>query len=461
MKTDQKIIIVGGGITGLAAAYRLEQIAPQAQVTLLEASGHIGGKLFTEQLDGFRVEAGADSFLSRKPRGVGLCEELGIGGDLVGRKPENRQTFVKRHGQLHNLPEGLSGMVPTNIDALAKSSLVSAAGRARFAQEKTIPARVGDDDESLASFMTRRMGAEIYQQLIEPLMSGIYAGDGTKLSLLATFPQLREIEKEYGSLLVGLTQNKGGTPAAKYPPFTSLSGGMGDLPQTVLSHLQTTHVLLNSAVKAIVRQGKQYKLTLANGQSETADKVILTTPAWVTAQLTEKLDPDLAQSHAEIPHASSVTLTLGYNRAEIEHPINGYGYVIPRIENTEVLACTWTSSKWANRAPDDKVALRLFLGKYGRRPVVNDSDEEILALAQNELRETLGISAKPTFNRLYRWHNGMPQYTLGHLDRVTAIEERIAALDGLAVAGAPYRGVGIPDCIRAGEQAAEQLTLHN
>ncbi len=455
MSSNPNIIIIGGGITGLAAAYRLEQLAPNAQITLLEASNRIGGKLWSEDVHGFTVELGADSFLSRKPRGIGLCEELGLSTELIGRRPENKRTFVKRNGTLHDLPEGLTGLVPTNIDALAKSSLISAAGRERLAQETEIPARLGDDDESLTSFMTRRMGHEVYSQLIEPLMSGIYGGNGDKLSLLATFPQLRQIEKKHGSLLKGLGQTS--PKPSPYPPFISMRQGMGSLPKLVSARLKTTQVKLNSPAQSITRTGTGYRVTLTNGQSETADKILLTTPAFVTAQLTATLDQELAHTHSQIEHGSSVTLTLGYKQSEIDHPLNGYGYVIPGVEKADVLACTWTSSKWANRAPQEHVAIRVFLGKVGRRPIIDTPLEEITALAQAELQDTLGITAEPIMTKLSRWRNGMPQYMLGHLDRVTTIEKRVAQLENFAVAGAPYRGVGIPDCIRSGEQAAQQL----
>jgi oxygen-dependent protoporphyrinogen oxidase len=447
----KRVLIIGGGITGLAAAYRLEQL-PDVQVTLVEKETRLGGKLFTEQVDGFVVEAGADSFLSRKPRGVGLCEELGVAERLCGRDPRHNRTFIRRHGQLHSIPEGLSGLVPTNLDALNNTPLLSAAGKARVAQELHIPPAADPGDESIAAFMSRRMGREVYEELVEPLMSGIYAGDGSQLSLAATFPQLRQIEQKYGSLLYGLA-NPAAQPT-RYPPFVSFLAGMATMIDLLLACLQRTTILTGVGVLRLERAPFGYVAHREDGQRMLVDAVIVATPAYVAARLVEPLDRVLAEAHAAIPHASSVTVTLGYAAADLPQPLDGYGYVIPRVEGTDVLACTWSSSKWAGRAPDGFVQLRLYLGRYGGRDVLALSDEDLLAMAQGEVEETMGITARPPLQRLYRWLNGMPQYTIGHLVRLMTIEERLLHHPGLFLAGAAYRGVGIPDCIASGEQAA-------
>lgn len=448
----KRVLIIGGGITGLAAAYRLEQ-TPGVQVTLVEKETRLGGKLFTEQVDGFVVEAGADSFLSRKPRGVGLCEELGAAERLCGRDPRHNRTFIRRHGQLHPIPEGLSGLVPTNLEALNSTPLLSPEGKARVAQEPHLPPAVDPGDESIAAFMSRRMGREVYEELVEPLMSGIYAGDGAQLSLAATFPQLRQIEQKYGSLLKGLTGSNG--QPGRYPPFVSFSEGVGALVGILLSRLKRTTILSGLGVIGLERSAERYIAHLENGQSWSADAVIVATPAYVTARLVEPLDQTLAETHAAIPYASSVTVTLGYAAADLPQPLDGYGYVIPRVEGTEVLACTWSSSKWAGRAPDGFVQIRLYLGRYGGRNVLALSDEELVNMAQGEVAETMGITARPQLQCLYRWPNGMPQYTIGHLGRLDTIARRLVNQPGLFLAGAAYRGVGIPDCIASGETAAD------
>ncbi len=455
-QTSPRFLIVGGGITGLAAAWRLQNLWPEAQITLIERDTRLGGKIFTERQDGFVVEGGADSFLSRKPRGVGLSEELGLIDQFQGRQPEFARTYVRFAGQLHPLPEGLTGLIPTNLDALAKSSLLTDEGRDRVAQEFNLPPSPSPEDESIASFITRRLGQEVYERLVEPLMSGIYAGDGEQLSLAATFPQLRTLELRHGSLLKGLLagQMEAGKHSSAYPPFVSFAGGMGSLVNRLTEGLTRTTLLTGVGVKAIRPNFPGYTVLLENGQTWTADALILTTPAYVTARLVADLDAELAEAHAQIPYASSVTVSLAYAEADLPL-LDGYGYVIPRVENTDVLACTWTWRKWAGRAPQGYGLLRVYLGRYGRSDMTQLTDEALLALSRQELADTLGITAVPVRHWIYRWPHAMPQYTLGHLARLARIKTRLATLPGLFVAGAAYRGVGIPDCILLAEQAAE------
>lgn len=463
-----RVAIIGGGITGLAAAYRLHKLDPALEVTLLERDQRLGGKIMTEQIDGFTLEAAPDSFLARKPRGVGLCEELGIADQLYGRDPRHAKTFVKYEGRLYPLPSGLSGMIPTDLDALADNPLISSAGRERLAQEMELPPAsraAGDDDEAVGSFVSRRLGREVYEKLVEPLMSGIYAGNGDQLSLAATFPQLRQLELKHGSLLKGLTgsgeqktEERGqGAERPVYPPFVSLPGGMGVLVDALVQRLpQTT---LRTGVSATyVRSNRTlpgYEIALDNGTVLTADALILATPAFVTAQLLTDLDAELATAHAAIPYASSAIVTLAFRQADLAQPPEGYGYVIPRIANSDVLACTWSSNKWQGRAPAEMLLLRVYLGRYEQRDVTQLPDTKLLAMARQEIQETLGIDATPVLHRIYRWPLSMPQYLLGHLARLAQIEERLAHHPGLFLAGAAYRGVGIPDCIREGENAAQ------
>lgn len=455
----KRIVIIGGGIAGLAAAYHCEKVADKVAlgvaVTLIEREPRLGGKILTERMDGFVVEGAPDSFLSRKPRGVGLCEELGLAHQLHGRRPEHERTFVRRHGQLHRLPSGLTGMIPTNLDALTHSTLISPAGRERLAQEATLPPAPAKGDESVAHFVTRRLGREVYEQLVEPLMSGIYAGDGEQLSLAATFPQLRQLELKHGSLLKGLSAGEStGSSQAAYPPFVSLPGGMATLVEALQARLSRTELCTGVTVESIRRQGDGYAVVLADGRSVVADAVILATPAFATARLLADLDPLLADLHTQIPYASAAIITLAFAENDLAQPLNGYGYVIPQVEETDLLACTWTSSKWAGRAPAGSALIRVYAGRYGRRDVTRLSDANLLALARAEVESTLGIAATPVRTWLHRWPNAMPQYLLGHTERLAQIEERLARNPGLFLAGAAYRGVGIPDCIESGERAA-------
>jgi oxygen-dependent protoporphyrinogen oxidase len=446
-----RVVVVGGGIAGLAAARRLETVAPVLDVVLVERDDALGGKIRTERIDGFVVEAAPDSFLSRKARGVGLCEELGLGDELVGRRPEHRGSFVRRGDELHPLPEGLTGTIPTSLEAFEASELLSAAGKARFAAEVEVPAMSGHDDESVAAFVTRRFGREAYDALVEPLMTGIYGGDGEQLSLQATFPQLRALELEHGSVLSGLTA----PPPGERPPFVSLRGGMSVLVDSIRATLERTDVRLGRGAARVLRGGDGFEVELVGGETVAAQGVVLATPAFVTAEVVADLDPELAAVHAQIPYASSAVVTLAFPRAALEPPA-GYGYVVPRGEGSDVLACTWSSQKWEGRAPEDGVLLRVYAGRFGGRDVTEDSDEQLVDLARAEVA-FLGGVAEPLFSRVHRWPRGMPQYLLGHVQRLERIDAALAAHSGLAVAGAAYRGVGIPDCISSGEVAAESV----
>jgi protoporphyrinogen/coproporphyrinogen III oxidase len=444
-----RVAVIGGGIAGLAAARRLEALAPEAAVSLVERDVVLGGKIRTDRLDGFVVETAPDSFLSRKERGVGLCRELGLGDELIARRPEHRGSFVRRGDELHPLPEGLTGMIPTSLDALETTELLSAEGKVRFAAEADVPPSDGVEDESVAAFVSRRFGREAYDGLVEPLMTGIYGGDGEQLSLRATFPQLRAIEREHGSLLRGLTAT---SPEDAPPPFLSLRGGMDVLVDALRGGFERTEVLAGRGAGRVTRDGSCYRVRLSDDEALAVDGVVIATPAYVTAELLAELDPELAAIHAEIPYASSVVVSLGYSRADVV-PLDGYGYVIPRAEGGDVLACTWSSQKWEHRAPEECVLVRVYLGRFGGRDVTSDTDDELVAGARAEIA-FLGVSARPVLTCVHRWPLGMPQYVVGHLDRLERIDAGLAAHSGLALAGAAYCGVGIPDCIASGEAAA-------
>jgi len=446
-----RVAVIGGGVAGLAAARRLEALALEAAVSLVERDVVLGGKIRTDRLEGFVVETAPDSFLSRKERGVGLCRELGLGDELIARRPEHRGSFVRRGDELHPLPEGLTGMIPTSLDALETTELLSAEGKVRFAAEADVPPSDGVEDESVAAFVSRRFGREAYDGLVEPLMTGIYGGDGEQLSLRATFPQLRAIEREHGSLLRGLTATSPGDA----PPFLSLRGGMDVLVDALRGGFERTEVLAGRGAERVTRDASGYRVGLSDDEALAVDGVVIATPAYVTAELLAELDPELAAIHAEIPYASSVVVSLGYSRADVV-PLDGYGYVIPRAEGGDVLACTWSSQKWERRAPEECVLVRVYLGRFGGRDVTSDTDDELVAGARAEIA-FLGLSARPVLTCVHRWPLGMPQYVVGHPDRLERIDSALAAHSGLALAGAAYRGVGIPDCIASGEAAAESV----
>jgi oxygen-dependent protoporphyrinogen oxidase len=448
-----KVAVVGGGIAGLAAARRLEALLPDAAVVVVEASDRLGGKIVTERTDGFVIEGAPDSFLSRKERGIGLAQELGLGGELVARRPESARTFVRRGSELHRLPEGLTGMIPTNLDALASSTLLSDEGRARLHAEPDLPPLPAGDDESIASFLSRRLGREAYDRLVEPLVTGIYGGDGEQLSLGATFPGLRAVELEHGSLLRGL-QAQSGAESGR-PPFVSIRLGMDTLVSTLVESLECTELTLGTAALGLSSAEAGYAVETGGDVLE-ADGVVLAVPAFVTAELLRDLDRELAEAHAEIPYASSAVVTFAFREEEFERPLDGYGYVVPRVEGSDVLACTWTSSKWAGRAPEGFVLIRVYAGRFRERDVTLLADVDLVALARDELA-LVGVEAQPVLTRIQRWPDGMPQYVLGHPERLARIDAALGRHPGLALAGAAYRGVGIPDCIRSGEAAAASV----
>jgi protoporphyrinogen/coproporphyrinogen III oxidase len=451
-----KVVVVGGGIAGLAAARRLEQLLAGVEVVLVERESRLGGKLRTERGGGFVVEGAADSFLSRKARGVGLAEELGLGDELVGRRPGYARSFVKVNRELHQLPEGLTGMIPTNLDALAESALLTPDGRERLAAEAELAPEPELADESIASFVTRRLGPEAYERLVEPLMTGIYGGDGERLSLAATFPNLRALELEHGSVLRGLAAQP--TPAGGRPPFLSLRGGMETLSEALVASLERTRVMTGRAATGIRGAGRGFVVDVHGAEALAGDGVVVALPAFAAAELLAEVDAPLAEDLAAIPYASSAIVTLALVDEDLVRPLDGYGYVVPRASGSDVLACTWSSSKWEERAPAGFALVRVYAGRFGGRDVMEDTDDELVALAREELR-TLGIAAEPARTWIHRWPGGMPQYVLGHLERLARIEAAVARRPGLALAGAAYRGVGIPDCIASGEAAAESVAV--
>ncbi len=449
-------MIIGGGIAGLAAAYRLTRAAPGLALTLVESGPRLGGKILTERVDGFVIEGGPDTFLSYKPRGVGLCRELGLEDRLHGTNPEQRRTYVMRGGRLHDLPEGLTGLIPSRFGPMLKSGLISPLGKLRMGLDYLIPPRTADGDESLAAFVERRLGRELYRRMIEPLLSGIYAGDGAQLSLAATFPQLRQAELEHGGLIRGMLAAKkdGAARPSGRSAFLTPTTGLAEIVEALEARLAGAEIRLGSGA-ALVGRGTRsgYRITLGSGETLHAGAVILATPGYVTAGLVAGLDPDLAAALRGIPYASTATVSAAYPLSDIPRPLDGYGYIIPGAEGRPILACTWTSTKFPHRAPQGYGLIRAFVGRAGQ--ALEASDEELLAMARAELRDVLGITAAPLLWRAFRWPAAMPQYTLGHPQRLATIERRLAVQPGLFLAGAAYRGIGIPDCIASGEAAAE------
>lgn len=459
-------VIAGGGISGLTAAYRLRRLARTAgidlRITLVEPDSRLGGKILTEQVDDLVIEAGPDSFLSQKLPAIQLCQELGISDRLIGTSEGGGGTYILREGRLEPLPEGITMLVPTRLRPLIGSRLLSTRAKLRMGLDVLIPPLQSSDDESVAAFVTRRLGREAFERMAQPLLSGIYAGDAEQLSIEATFPRLRQIEREHGSLVRGMlaqrrqrqTTSGGGQ---RYTPFVSLRSGIGELVDALAAQLEDVDIRLGTGASGIEqRPGGGYRVRLSDGETLEADVLLLATPADVSAGLLAPVRPDLAALLQAIPYVSSATITLAYRQADVGKLGEGRGFVIPRVENRELTAVTWASNKFAHRAPDGLMLLRTFVGRAGREGAVDLPDDLILRLVTEELREILGLTAHPVLSRIYRWHQALPQYVLGHLDRLAKIDRELADLPGIFLLGAAYRGVGIPDCIQSGNQAAER-----
>ena len=485
--TNFHVVIVGGGITGLSAAYYLQQAAAAANgnltYTLLEQSDRWGGKIATETIadladDPFIVEAGPDSFITQKPWGLQLARELGLADDLLPTNDGRRQTFVLNKGKPTPLPDGVMMIVPTKITPFALSPLLSPLGKLRMGLDLFIPPKTDGADETLAEFIERRLGAEALDKIAEPLMSGIYNAEAERQSLLATFPRFRDIEEKHGSLIKGMLAGKkaranghaaangssstanGRTPTSM---FMSMKGGMADLVAALRAQF-TGECWLETAVTRLetgdwrlenLPSPTAYTLTLDNGRTLTADAIILAVPAYVAARLIGDLAPDAAAELDAIRYVSTGTISLAYRRDEINHPLNGFGVVIPRSENRSINAITWTSTKFDQRAPEGYALLRVFFGGSRTPQMMDIPDGELLHSVRRELADIMGLTAVPVFHRIYRWPQANPQYDVGHLDRVAAIEAALPA--GLYVTGSPYRGIGIPDCIHSGELAVQKL----
>ncbi len=474
----KKILVVGGGIAGLSAAYYIFQKTQiPVSITLLEACGSFGGKIQTESVPvpaastPFIVEAGPDTFIVTKPWAHRLCRELGIANRLQGTNPKAKKTFILKNGRLHELPGGLTMMIPTEFGDMARTGLLSWGQKARLGLDFLLPAERMNGDESLGAFVTRRLGRGTYENLIEPLMSGIYAGDGDRLSLLSTFPYLRDLEVKHGGLVRGALaarreREKRGlasAPGSRSLFLTPLTG-LAEIVTALVRVLEESGVELRTH-KTVNRIGRDespgedgvWSVGLDNGETLEADALVLSTPAYIAGQLLADVSPGLAEELQSIEYVSTATVSLAYRETDLPRPLDGYGYVIPRREGRRALACTWTSTKFPHRAPEGYALLRVFVGRAGQEGEIPWDDAGLLDIATEELRQTLGITAEPLFTRVFVWEKAMPQYNLGHPERLARIEKALGDLPTLSLAGNGYRGIGIPDCIHSGEVAAERL----
>lgn len=458
--TKKRIVIIGGGISGLTAAYRLTEIAPQVEVKLLEASDSLGGLLQTRVENGLCIDQSADGFITNIPWGVDLCQRIGFSDDLIETNPKYRRAFVVHRGKLHSIPKGFLVMAPSQMWPIIGSSLLSWRGKLRLLRELFVPKRQSNiNDETLASFATRRLGQEAFDRLVQPLVGGIYTADPHKLSLRATLPRFLDMEQDHGSLIrASLLQKKSpDESAARYSMFVSAKNGMASFAQAVAAKLPEGCIELNSPVTQLTRNG-QWKITIGtNGREILADGVIVATPVRKAAELLKSTDTKLSKQLATIESTSCVIVSLVYRRSDIGHALDGFGFVVPSIENRKILSASFLSVKYTGRASDDLAIIRVFFGGACQHELTELPDDELVKIATSELSELIQANGQPVQQIIKRWPNSMPQYHLGHVELVDRIEQRVAAHEGLAIAGNAYRGVGIPHCIHSGELAAERL----
>ena len=468
----KNIVIIGGGITGLAAAYYLQKELGNDQtnysITLIEAGEKLGGKIITEKHEGFTIEGGPDCFLRQKPWATELATELGIKEELIGTNDDRRKVFVLVNGKLTSLPDGVMLIIPTKIMPFVLSPLISWPGKIRMGLDWFIPPFKGADDESVGDFIRRRLGYEALNKIAEPLMSGIHVSDPEKQSLLATFPRFRNIEQKHGSLIRGMLSQK---KAAHQLPknnsklnslFISFKNGVEQLITSLEESLTHCSIYKKTEVTQISpAANNRYSVELNNGEHIHADAVIMAIPSFNAASLVAEISPNLAEQLNTIPYVSTATISMAFRIDEITKPFSGFGFVIPSSEKRDISACTWSSIKFDHRAPEDHILLRCFVGGPGKEEMVDLDNEELIRIARRELGSILGLSAEPVLTRVYRWRKSNPQYEVGHLERVKEMfSTACTETPGIYLTGSAYEGVGIPDCVHQGQQTAIQVVQY-
>ncbi len=467
--TTLRIAVIGCGISGLTAAYRLSKLLPAAELELFEASDRLGGVLHTAIDGDYLLELGADSFIDKLPAAVELCHELGLSDQIIPTNQQHRRALVLHGGKLHPVPTGFVQMRPERLGPMVRTPLLSWRGKLRLLAERWVSrsARIdaADFDESVATFATRRLGKEVFERLVQPLLAGIYTADASKLSVAATMESVIEAERKHGSLvkaaLVARAQNGKSSTAsgARYASFVTLQGGLTQLIQTLESKLHDAKIHLGTPIDSVMPL-PQHQWAVSHGEAAEAsafDGVIVALPAPRAGQLLAASQHELSNDLQTIPYASSAVVGLVYRREQIREPIDGFGIVVPAVEGRKIVAASFSSVKFPGRAPEDQVLIRVFIGGALQSELLNQTDDELMQLGHDEISEILGISGEPVRAEFVRWQEKMPQYHVGHVQLVDRIEQRVADLRGFELAGNAYRGVGIPQCVKSGDSAARRL----
>ncbi|RUT38779.1 protoporphyrinogen oxidase [Paenibacillus anaericanus] len=464
--TNRKVVIIGGGLTGLSAAFYIRKFYSDKgltpQITIVDKESRLGGKIETLHRDGFVIEKGPDSFLARKTAMIDLAKELELDHELVSMNPEAKKTYIVKKRELHPMPSGLVLGIPTELGPFLKTGLISWGGKARAMMDFVLPRRKSEEDESLGEFIERRLGAEVLQNVTEPLLAGIYAGDTYHLSLQSTFPQFGELERKYGSLIKGMMTGKKPVEThtgTKRSAFLTFRQGLQSLIHALVHELEDVDQLLESEVSSISKvdgAGTGYQIVLSSGESLSADEVVVTTPAFAAAEL---LRPHVDVSAMEaINYVSVANVVLAFDRKDLKGLFDGSGFLVPRNEGMSITACTWTGVKWLHTTPDDKMLLRCYVGRSGDEQKVFLSDESLTELVLKDLHELMNITARPLFTEITRLPKSMPQYPIHHLQHIAGLRQNMeSSLPGVYITGAAFEGVGLPDCIRQAKELAQRM----
>jgi oxygen-dependent protoporphyrinogen oxidase len=476
----KKVVVIGGGVAGLGAAYKIRRAAAEGHdvsVTLLEKDDRLGGKIASELTDdGFIVDGGPDCFLTEKPAVHRIAKLTGIEDDKMPTDESRKKTWILRRGKLHEMPDGVMMFAPTKFVPFATTGLFSWPGKIRAGMDLFIPRKerwpegdtAAQHDETLESFVLRRMGRDILDGIAEPLVGGVHASDPSQMSLAATFPRLLEMEQKFGSMIGGFVdaRRKVAAMKKKYPPkpgakprtfFTSFARGMQELTETMADAVGRENIRTGVAVTGLERVGDGWVVTLSDGERLEADAVVVATESWAASKLMDGVDAEIKAALEAIPSSSSATVSMAFDTEDIGFDLNAFGVLCPIVEKRSLMAVTLSSTKWPGRAPAGKTLIRGFVGGPRNQAIMEKSDDEIAKIVLDEMRDIINLKVEPKWYRVYRWTLGMPQYTLGHLDRVATIERRCADLPGLALGGGSYTGVGIPNCIESGERAVSKV----
>ncbi len=451
----KSVIIVGGGISGLSAAYYLSKADQDIEITLLESKPKLGGVIETFSRSGFLMEGGPDAFISEKPAALELIKELGIEKSVIGTNPDFRRSFIYKKGKLIQVPEGLYLMAPSQVGTFALSPLLSWKTKLRMALEIFIPPKKDTDDESVASFVRRRLGRGALERIAQPMIGGIYTADPENLSLKTTMPQFLEMEKKYGSVIKALVARRRSRQkntaqsisGPRYSLFLSLKDGLGSFIKTLEKELNQVNFKFSSSVSSL-KQNREWEVGLDSGESLRADAIILAVSAPQASKILSSVSPNINRDLNQIPYESVATVNMVFNRKDIPYPLNGFGFVVPTADKRKLVACSFSSIKYTGRAPENKVLLRAFVGGALHREMYELSDSDMAVMVRSELEHYLGVKKEPLFSLISRYPEAMPQYHVGHLELVDRIQSQLQNFPGLFLAGNAYSGIGLPDCVK-------------